>query len=87
VGYIPKRRCPECATSFGKKHAESQVCYQCNAQIGVTSPRYAESRYNQWLTKAMDEKKTIRAGLDNITQSQQVESSTMGCALWIRVEE
>ena len=86
VGYLPIRRCPACATSFGKKDSEAQICGTCDARIGLGSSHASKSRYNKWITAHLLER-TIKVGLDNITQAQNVSDSTMGCAIWVKIEE
>ena len=87
VGYLPIRRCPICASSFGKKDAQAQICSSCDAHIGLGSHHSIKSFYNKWIITQLLAGQIVNVGLDNITQAQNVNSSTMGCALWIKTEE
>lgn len=87
VGYLPIRRCPNCASSFGKKDAETQICGHCDTRIGLGSQYANKSYYNRWITSYLTGNYVVKVGLDNITQAQIVDSPTMGCALWITIEE
>jgi hypothetical protein len=86
AGFLPKKRCPTCTASLPGKMATSQVCPECEAEIGVGSDLESFSVINAWVVQAMEQGMIVSAGVDNVT-TPQTEKGNCGLDVWLRIDE
>jgi hypothetical protein len=87
VGFLPKGRCPNCATSLSGKRADMQICPECDLNIGLSSTPEVQalSKFNKYVGDAIRAGKTVRVGVDNVTEPQTTKGNR-GLDLWIRID-
>lgn len=83
VGYIPKKRCPNCAKSFSGKAASKQVCNGCDAEIGIGSEWEEIADSAKYIRYLLELGTALPCGLDNVTSSSA--GNTLGCDIWIQL--
>lgn len=84
VGYLPKKRCPVCARSLSGKMASSQLCPDCDTEIGLGSEWEEVAEVNRFLKELLEAGAALQVGLDNVTTPQS-GTGNMGCDIWVRI--
>lgn len=86
AGYLPKKRCPACCRSLSGKMAESQICPDCETDIGLGSDLEDFAAVNAWVTQALEQGMDVKIGIDNITEPQHTRGN-QGLDVWVRIDE
>jgi hypothetical protein len=86
IGFLPKKRCPNCAISLSGKRAASQLCPDCDTEIGVGAEWEAFAEVNKFVKDYLDAGIVLPVGLDNVTESQSGKGN-LGCDIWIRIPD
>lgn len=86
AGYLPKRRCPACATSMPGKRAEKLMCINDDCELDFEGLTEQISRINTWVGAAIDRGDSVLVGLDNVTENQTKRGTNLGLDIWVRVD-
>ena len=87
IGFLPKRRCPDCARNLTGRKSDDNICPDCQANFALGLPNARLSYFNKYYNKALSDGKKVEVGLDTVTESQSARSSSLGVDLWIRIED
>jgi hypothetical protein len=80
VGFLPKKRCPECCRSLSGKQAKAMICPDCEASIGVMA-------FNKQICDVMtdDNSQELQVGIDTVTEPQHTQGNR-GLDIWVRIK-